>query len=448
MALVGAETAVGALTPITLTARVQHEGGSQVAAGLPAAFYVDGALIGTAATTHVLSAGQSEAVSVVWDVAGPGDYQLRIALNDDGTGVAPLNLCTAPPEAQQTVSILDVPLVEGWNLISSYVNPFTTDASVVQLPIAGQYVVIQGFDQGAQSYYPDLPPQVNTLKDIEAEHGYWVKVKPAGTQGNSGESKGTHRVSPEFLRIPTSSSEPPRAFWRFVGTKFAEDRPIELDAGWNLVSYLPWTSMPITQALQSIDGQYTAVLGFDQGALSYYPDIDPSFNTLLEMEPLHGYWIKMAQAGTLRYPTTTQGDLGKLWVAQGNSGSASPPSSLKFLRVPPSPAWVNFYGTAHLPDGMPLPVGTTVLALDPDGVMCGGTVVTIEGQYGLLACYGDDPTTPEDEGAQPGDTIQLVAEGQVLAIGTWTEHGDRQWRPLGKVELWQVYLPLIRKGIR
>jgi len=89
-----------------------------------------------------------------------------------------------------------------------------------------------------------------------------------------------------------------------------------------------------------------------------------------------------------------------------------------------------------------------VLALDPDGVVCGATVVTHEGQYGLLACYGDDPTTPEDEGAQPGDTIQLVAEGQVLAIGTWTEHGDRQWTPLGKVEVWQVYLPLIRKGNR
>jgi len=426
---------VGALTPITLTARVQHEGGSQVAAGLPAAFYVDGALIGTAATTHVLNAGQSEAVSVVWDAAGPGDYQLRIALNDDGTGAAPLNLCTAPPEVQQTISILDMPLVEGWNLISSYVNPFTTDASVVQLPISGTYVVIQGFDQGAQSYYPDLPPQVNTLKDIDAEHGYWVKTT-AGTTADG--------------RPPTAEEGAAQATvtWRFVGTKFAEDRPIELDAGWNLVSYLPRTSMPITQALQSIEGQYTAVLGFDQGALSYYPDIDPSFNTLHEMEPLHGYWIKMAQSATLQYPTTTQGDFGELWVAQGNSGSASPPSSLKFLRVPPSPAWVNFYGTAHLPDGMPLPVGTTVLALDPDGVMCGSTVVTIEGQYGLLACYGDDPTTPEDEGAQPGDTIQLVAEGQVLGIGTWTEHGDRQWRPLGKVEMWQVYLPLIRKGIR
>jgi len=30
-------------------------------------------------------------------------------------------------------------------------------------------------------------------------------------------------------------------------------------------------------------------------------------------------------------------------------------------------------------------------------------VVHTEGQYGLLACYGDDPTTPADEGARAGE---------------------------------------------
>ena len=114
----------------------------------------------------------------------------------------------------------------------------------------------------------------------------------------------------------------------------------------------------------------------------------------------------------------------------------------------PTHTWANFYGLAHWRDGTLLPVGTTVLALDPDGVVCGATVVTREGQYGLLACYGDDSTTPEDEGAQPGDTIRLVVDGQVLAMGTWTAYGDRQWRPLGRVDLWQLYLPLIRKGSR
>ena len=70
--------------------------------------------------------------------------------------------------------------------MSAYVNSFITDTSVVQRPIEGQYVVIQGFDGGTRSYYPDLPPEVNSLKEMDAEHGYWIKVKQAEEQGSRG----------------------------------------------------------------------------------------------------------------------------------------------------------------------------------------------------------------------------------------------------------------------
>jgi hypothetical protein len=219
--------------------------------------------------------------------------------------------------------------------------------------------------------------------------------------------------------------------WRFVGAKFAEDRPIALDAGWNLVSYLPRQGLPVTQALQSIEGQYSAVLGFDQGALSYYPDLDPSFNTLHTLEPLHGYWIKMREAGTLQYPTTT----GYQVLDNGDSFPSIPNTQYPIPNT--TPTWVNFYGPTSLPSG------TLIQAVDPDGVVCGAAVVHTAGRYGLLVCYGDDPTTAEDEGAQAGDVIRLVVEGEMLATGRWTRHGERQWVPLGTVRLWQVWLPVV-----
>jgi hypothetical protein len=111
--------------------------------------------------------------------------------------------------------------------------------------------------------------------------------------------------------------------------------------------------------------------------------------------------------------------------------------------VTPTQAWANLYGPAHHAQGIPLPAGTTVLAVDPDGVTCGATVMGQEGQYGLLACYGDDPDTPEDEGARPGDTIRLLVGEQVLGTGTWSAHGERQWVPLGKAELRRFYLPVM-----
>jgi hypothetical protein len=93
--------------------------------------------------------------------------------------------------------------------------------------------------------------------------------------------------------------------------------------------------------------------------------------------------------------------------------------------------WINLYGTAHFEDGTPLPVGTVVEAVDPDGVVCGAAEVTEAGQYGLLACYGDDPDTAEDEGAVPGDLVRLMVAGEVLDLAMWTAYGERQHVPLG-----------------
>jgi hypothetical protein len=182
---VTAEPAEGSTWDILLTAQVRNDGGETVPAGLPVSFYqgdpeADGTLIGTAVTADTLAPGESEEVSVTWTPEEPnaGDYEIHIVANNAGgyDGEGFYALCAGMEMVEQAVSILDVPLVESWNLMSTYVNPFNTDASVVQLPIAGQYVVIQGFDQGAQSYYPDLPPAVNTLKDMDAEHGYWIKA--------------------------------------------------------------------------------------------------------------------------------------------------------------------------------------------------------------------------------------------------------------------------------
>jgi hypothetical protein len=121
--------------------------------------------------------------------------------------------------------------------------------------------------------------------------------------------------------------------------------------------------------------------------------------------------------------------------------------------VQPTYEWMNFYGKLALPDGTGVPTGTVVLAVDPQGVICGATATWEVGQYGLLACYADDPDTPADEGAVPGDTIRLVVgEGSpqqpgswVIGEGIWIGHGSRQQVPAGPLpELKQkLYLPLV-----
>ena len=96
----------------------------------------------------------------------------------------------------------------------------------------------------------------------------------------------------------------PVAAWRMAGELLPEDQPLPLASGWNLAGYLPRQPLTVTAALQGIEGQYVSVLGFERTALSYYPDLDPSYNTLYRMAPGYGYWISATQAITLQYPIT------------------------------------------------------------------------------------------------------------------------------------------------
>lgn len=103
--------------------------------------------------------------------------------------------------------------------------------------------------------------------------------------------------------------------------------------------------------------------------------------------------------------------------------------------VHPSLEWVNFFGEVSLLDGAPAPVGSVLDAYDPAGYRCGTYRITVRGHYGPMPVYRDDPTTPEHDGALPGDTIRFVVDGQpAFALGPddpiWTAWGD----------IWEVHL--------
>jgi hypothetical protein len=90
--------------------------------------------------------------------------------------------------------------------------------------------------------------------------------------------------------------------------------------------------------------------------------------------------------------------------------------------------------------------GDYVAVFDPSGVQCGECVVHTSGSYGLLPCDGDDPNTPEDEGAVSGDEIRLFIEDAIVGTGVWSGPGQLQevpilGDPIGPLE--QLYLPLI-----
>ncbi len=94
----------------------------------------------------------------------------------------------------------------------------------------------------------------------------------------------------------------------------------------------------------------------------------------------------------------------------------------------PTNRWVDFYSLGSTLDGEPVPAGSAVTALDPDGVVCGAFSVTRAGAYGVMAVYGDDPDTAIDEGAVAGDRLEFLIDGvPATAAGpdepVWTAMG-------------------------
>ena len=163
----------------------------------------------------------------------------------------------------------------GWNLISFDIMPLNPAVGTALSSINGKYSRVLTFDcdGGAQSYYPGLPPGINTLVSIDPWHGYWIEM-----------NQEAHVV--------------------VVGIEVPDNTPMALCVGYNLVSYLPDAGMAVGTALASIAGNYESVMGFDPllGAQSYYPTLPPLLNTLTTLQPGYGYWIKMTAADTLIYP--------------------------------------------------------------------------------------------------------------------------------------------------
>ncbi|NOZ05415.1 MAG: hypothetical protein GXP41_03555 [Chloroflexi bacterium] len=96
--------------------------------------------------------------------------------------------------------------------------------------------------------------------------------------------------------------------------------------------------------------------------------------------------------------------------------------------VIPTTQWVNFRSQNTTVYGTPIAIGAVVRAYDPGGTQCGEFPVKDHvGWYGLMACYADDPNTPIDEGATPGDMIHFTIDDMpavVLGPDTpkWTQN--------------------------
>jgi len=103
--------------------------------------------------------------------------------------------------------------------------------------------------------------------------------------------------------------------------------------------------------------------------------------------------------------------------------------------VTPSNVWTSFYGSASTYNGQPVPLGSIIDAYDSQGIHCGTWVVgdgdnPLPGRYGFMPVYGDESSTPEDEGATLNDNLTFKINNR-LAVPegpgdpVWAGQGER-----------------------
>lgn len=171
----------------------------------------------------------------------------------------PVAMCT------QTIN-----LNAGWNLISLDVSPVENRITDMfyDFIMANNLQFIVGFDQGAKTFDPYLPPDIlNTLSTMKDGFGYLVKVE-----------------NTDVLTVE--------------GTCLDDDFRIPLNAGWNLIAYPPDESQsPATYFADLIaDGNLIFVQSFYNGIVTFDPNRPPFLNTLKQMKNGYGYWVKVNNA--------------------------------------------------------------------------------------------------------------------------------------------------------
>ena len=185
-------------------------------------------------------------------------------------------------DANCSATSLEVDALEGWNYVSTNVMPEDYAISTLfEEALGGSLLKVLGDDNFALggSYTPGIPSVFNSLQMHSDAAGYVMKLNADALWSSTGEPLD-----------PAST-------------------PLDLNEGWNIIGYVPQASMPVEEALASIDGVVGTVIDGQNGT-AWNPSNPNEFNSLLDMEPGRSYWVQMIEAATLTYPTASEDDPG------------------------------------------------------------------------------------------------------------------------------------------
>ncbi len=289
-----------------------------------------------------------------------------------------------------------VPLQAGWNMISSPVPPRNLDMTVIWADIVDRMNLVMVKDQNGDFYVPEIG--INIIPGWDVHYGYQVKVREIDTL---------------FIK----------------GQPLADETPIPLRDGWSIVSYLPEQSVDVLDAVVNIEESLIVIK--DGLGRFYVPMWD--YSNMLPLTRGSGYKLKTSEAVELVWNTSEQ-----IAFAEQDIGLEIPADFLA-----PSPENMSILISEAPSRG----AETAIIVQTTNGLEVGRVTLTGECPWGLTI-WGDDPATPEIEGASNGESLTFLVrfDGEDYeAEADWIE-GDGTYQPdgLGMISLnGSVAIPLL-----
>jgi hypothetical protein len=202
---------------------------------------------------------------IAWDALVGLEYPINVRYfsGPDNFQHGTISVISRFPDYSDT---LKIPLLPGWNMISSYGLPINTDIIEVFSQINTEIAIVK--DNYGNTFIPKY--DINSILNWDVTKGYNV-----------------FSYSNQFLEIHGTIVNP-------------ENTLIYLNQGWNIVSYLRSTPMDIEIALEQLITNGNIVIVKDNEGNVYIPEF--GINTIGNMKPGKGYQIYMNSDDSFVYP--------------------------------------------------------------------------------------------------------------------------------------------------
>ena len=310
----------------------------------------------------------------IWDATARKEYNATATYQSGGTTFTANGIYVLSSLVGITTTSQRVALIQGWNMISSYIQPADSTLDSMFVRVRQRMVILK--NGAGQVYWPSL--NINTIGRWNFRHGYQLYMQAADTLSVIG-----------LAVVP-------------------EQTPLQLIQGWNLIAYLRNNPLGIDTALSTIAAQL--VIAKNNAGQVYWPAF--GINTIGSMMPGQGYQLYLTQAVTLTYPPNTGKSFAKT-TTQENNSSFTVPQHYKLSVTKTGSNAILLIEGSEMNDGDEIGVWTQDRRLIGSGV--------VASRRALVTIWGDNPITD--------NVIEGAKENEVLSLTHWSA-GEQQERTI------------------